>query len=283
MTLAGAVRAAAARLRAAGLDTPDLDARVLALEAFGLDHAAFLGQGGEQAPREGLDRLESMTARRAVGEPVARILGRREFWGLDFRLSPATLVPRPDTETVVQAALDAVKAKPGPLTILDLGTGTGCLLLAILSERGDAAGIGVDRSAEAAATARENAEALGLGDRASFLVGDWASAIDARFDLVVSNPPYIAAGDIGGLDLDVRAHDPRLALDGGDGGLDAYAVITREAPRLLAPGGALALELGAGQAAGVSRLAADAGLSQPRVTNDLAGIARALVSVWRPD
>lgn len=283
MTLAGAVRAAAARLRAAGLDTPDLDARVLALEAFGLGHAAFLGRGGEQASREGLDRLESMTTRRAAGEPVARILGRREFWGLDFRLSPATLVPRPDTETVVQAALDAVKAKPGPLTILDLGTGTGCLLLAILSERGDAAGIGVDRSAEAAATARENAEALGFGDRAAFLVGDWASAIDARFDLIVSNPPYIAAGDIDGLDLDVRAHDPRLALDGGDRGLDAYAVITHDAPRLLAPGGALALELGAGQEADVSRLATDAGLSQPRVTNDLAGIARALVCVWRPD
>jgi release factor glutamine methyltransferase len=280
VTLAEAVRAAAARLGVAGLDNPDLDARVLALEAFGLDHAAFLSRGGDEARPETVDRLDAMVARRERGEPVARILGRREFWGLDFALSPATLVPRPDSETVVQAALDALKGQSGPLRILDLGTGTGCLLLALLSERRDAFGVGVDRSAEAAATARGNARTLGLADRAAFVAADWAASLSGPFDLVISNPPYIVAGEISGLDVDVREHDPHLALDGGPDGLDAYAAIAHDAPRLMGPRGVLVLELGAGQEAEVSRLAAAAGFEVRAAKRDLSGVARALVCLW---
>jgi release factor glutamine methyltransferase len=280
VTLAEAMRAAAARLGAAGVDSPDLDARVLALEAFGLDHAALISQGADAARPQALDRLDAMIARREAGEPVARILGRREFWGLDFALSPATLVPRPDSETVVQAALDAIEGRDGPLRMLDLGTGTGCLLLALLAERKDAFGIGVDRSAEAAATARGNAQALGLGGRAAFIVGDWAASLIGPFELLISNPPYIAGSEIPGLDADVREHDPRLALDGGVSGLDAYAAITRDAPRLMARQGALVLELGAGQEADVARLATDAGFDVRAAQRDLGGVPRALVCLW---
>ncbi|MFC7052127.1 peptide chain release factor N(5)-glutamine methyltransferase [Hansschlegelia quercus] len=280
MTLGEALRAATARLGAAGVDSPDLDARLLALEAFRLDHAALLSRGGDAAPLEGIDRLDVMVARRGAGEPVARILGRREFWGLDFALSPATLVPRPDSETVVQAALDALEGRDGPLRILDLGAGTGCLLLALLSERKDAYGIGVDRSAEAAATARRNARALGLGGRAAFLVGDWAASLSGPFDLVISNPPYIAAGEIAGLDREVREHDPHLALDGGAAGLDAYAAIAQDAPRLMGAGSVLVLELGVGQEADVALLAAAAGFDVRPAKRDLGGVPRALVCLW---
>ena len=277
MTRSEAVRAAAARLRRARLDAPELDARLLAQSAFGIEFAQLVARGQELPDPSELARLEQMLERRLKGEPIDRILGVREFWGMPFRLTPDTLSPRPDTETVVVAALQAVAPRRGPLSILDLGVGSGCLLLALLSELPGAWGVGVDRAPGAAAAARANAAALGLLGRASFLVGDWAAALDRRFDLVVSNPPYIPRAEIASLAPEVAGHDPLLALDGGADGLAAYATILQDAPRLLAEGGVLAMELGVGQSAEVEGLARQAGFVTLGIADDLAGISRAIV------
>ena len=276
MTFGEAARAAAARLASAGIETPDIDARLLAQAAFGLDAAQLLSAGRKTAPADGLARLGAFAERRASGEPVGRILGRREFWGLDFALAPETLEPRPDTETIVETALRLIEGKAGPLRILDLGTGTGCILLALLSELSNAWGLGVDRSPGAAAAAARNAAALGLSARAAFMAGDWAGAIAGGFDLVVSNPPYIASAEIAGLAREVRVHDPALALDGGADGLDAYRAIIAELPRLLAVGGCAVLELGIGQEAAVSELGRAAGFAPIAARPDLGGVPRAL-------
>lgn len=277
MTPAEAVRAAAEKLGAAGVATPALDARLLALEAFGLTLTELVRGGDAEATPDGRARLDALAERRAAGEPVDRILGRREFWGLTFALTSATLAPRPDTETIVETALAEAGAGAADrsISVLDLGTGAGCLLLAILAERAGAHGLGVDRSPEAAAAAQRNAGTLGFGGRARFVVSDWAAAIAGTFDLVVSNPPYIATPDLATLDPEVRLHDPRLALDGGTDGLDAYRAILGDARRLLAPGGALVLELGAGQQDAVTAIAAQAGLELARAVRDLGGVPRA--------
>ncbi|WP_020187080.1 peptide chain release factor N(5)-glutamine methyltransferase [Methylopila sp. 73B] len=278
MTLGEAARAAASRFAAAGIDTPEADARALAREAFGLDAARLIARASDAADVHALARLEGLIRRRLGGEPVDRILGRREFWGLDFTLAPETLAPRGDTETIVQAALDAVGGRDRPIAVLDLGVGSGCILLALLSELPRATGLGVDRSFGAARAARANAERLGLGARARVVVGDWATALGSRFDLVVSNPPYIASADMAGLDREVREHDPARALDGGADGLDAYRAIVADLPARLNTGGAAVLELGAGQETDVARLASQAGLRVDGAARiDLGGVPRALV------
>jgi release factor glutamine methyltransferase len=220
--------------------------------------------------------FQALIARRAAHEPLALILGRREFWSLDFAVSPATLIPRPDTETLIEAALAIFAGRDPPRRLLDLGTGTGCLLLAALSEFPAAFGVGVDRSFAAVTLAARNAAMLGTAGRATFLCADWASALDARFDLVLANPPYIPTAQIDDLMPEVARHEPRVALDGGTDGYCAYRRLVPDLARLLAPGGVAVLELGAGQAAMVARLARIAGFaSQPH--HDLSGIARALV------
>ena len=270
---------ALARLRRAfteaGLDTPALDARILVTEALGIGATELALRpeallGGQAA------RLAAWAARRLAREPVSRILGQREFWGLPFMLSPATLVPRPDSETVVETALALVSDRGAPLRLLDLGTGSGCLVVALLHELPGATGLGVDRSFEALSAARANAEANGVGGRARFVASDWASALRGRFDLIVSNPPYIPSGDIAGLDPEVRAHDPPAALDGGSDGLSAYRVILGEADRLLSPAGVLVVEIGVRQAEDLGRLAVEAGLRVLRVSSDLGGQLRAV-------
>jgi release factor glutamine methyltransferase len=276
MRRAEAVRVAVATLRAAGCDEAEADARLLAAEAFGLTPAQLIGGGSDEASSEERKRLEGFTARRAAGEPTARILGRREFWGLTFQLSPETLVPRPDSETLVETALREMDPRDRRFLALDLGTGSGCLLLAILSERPYAIGLGVDLSPAAARTARDNAEALGLGSRAFFAAGSWGEAVGRRFDLVVSNPPYIPRGDIAALDREVRAHDPALALDGGLDGLRAYRTIASGLRALLKPDGVAVIELGVGQTADVSALFRAAGFVAVGATPDLAGVPRAL-------
>jgi release factor glutamine methyltransferase len=278
VTFGRALREAAARLVAAGVPESELEARILACEAFGLDAARLIALSAAEAPAGAADSLARLVSRRLAGEPVDRILGRREFWGLEFRLSPETLAPRQDTETVVEAALSTLGGRQRRLSILDLGVGSGCLLLALLSELPNATGVGVDRSTGAAAAAKANAERLGLAARARFIVGDWASSLTSTFDLVVSNPPYIPSAEIETLEVEVREHDPVRALDGGADGLAAYRAILTDLPRLLAPGGVAVLEFGIHQAEDVAALAERAGL-RPELPcrNDLSGIPRAAI------
>lgn len=277
-SLAAALRAATARLRTAGLPGADLDARLLLGHVLGEPRLSLALHGERPLALEQAVGFERLIARRLAGEPVARILGHREFWGIEFALSADTLVPRPDSETLVEAALDRLGDRSrAPFRIADLGTGSGCLLVALLAECPLATGLGTDLSPVALRAARANAEAAGVGARAVWLAANWAAPLAARFDLVLSNPPYIATADIAGLERDVREHDPARALDGGDDGLDAYRALAQALPRLLAPEGLAVVELGAGQRAEVERLMRAAGLAPAGCRRDLGGVERALL------
>ncbi|UEM19703.1 peptide chain release factor N(5)-glutamine methyltransferase [Skermanella mucosa] len=268
------MRHAEGLLREAGIDTPDLDARLLTGAALGMTREHMLIHATARLNQPQVGRVLGFVARRVAREPVSRILGRREFWSLDFTLSPATLDPRPDSETVVEEALAGVADRQAPLSVLDLGTGTGCLLLAILSELPQAAGLGIDRSEEAVETAAANARRLGLGRRARFAAGDWALGIEERFDLVISNPPYIPDGDIDALAPEVTRFDPAAALAGGPDGLDAYRAIVAQLPGVLKPGGRVILEVGFGQSTDVSALLGTAGFGRVGARKDLGGVER---------
>ena len=273
-------RALAARLASAGIESAELDARILAGAALCLDLTGLIRAARRPISEAEAARLEVFARRRLAGEPVARILGVKEFWGLPFALSAETLVPRPDTETVVELALELQRALPWtlhPLRIVDIGTGSGAILLALLSELPDALGVGTDISPAALATARRNAAELGLESRASFVACHYAAALSGGFGLIVSNPPYIRSADIAELTAEVREHDPHRALDGGADGLCAYRTLIPEAARLLRPGGALVVEAGRGQSGDIEGLMTTAGLTildTPRA--DLGGIARAI-------
>jgi release factor glutamine methyltransferase len=260
----------------AKLDTPDLDARLLLAEALQIDVIEITVRPDVALGPQAAERLAGFACRRLTREPVGRILGRREFWGLPFDLSPETLEPRPDTETVVETALSLVPDRQAALRLLDLGTGSGCLLVALLHELPQATGIGIDRSLGALATARRNAARNGVAERTAFVASDWAAALRGRFDLVVSNPPYIASPDLEGLAPEVREHDPMAALDGGNDGLVAYRIIFAGTPALLAPGGMLVVEIGSSQEQAVRNLAGAAGLEVIRVSHDLGGHPRAV-------
>ncbi len=272
-TVADALRRGAARLAAAGIEAPRREARMLLHHALGLARRAMLDQSAMVEP----GRFDALLDRRAAREPMAFILGSQGFWTLDLAVSPAALIPRADTETLISAALSAFPGRRRVHRILDLGTGTGALLLAALTEFTGAWGIGVDISASAAALAARNARDNGLAGRAMLLCGIWDAAIAGTFELVLSNPPYIPSGQIAGLMPEVAVHEPRLALDGGPDGLDAYRAIIKALPRLLAPGGAAILELGHDQAAAVTALAVAGGFARPALREDLGGIARAMV------
>jgi release factor glutamine methyltransferase len=274
--IAQARRALAEIFHAAGIESPELDARVLIGHALGLDHARLAAAGQEKLPDSAALQIDALAARRLAREPVARIVGEKEFWGLSFIVTPAVLVPRPETETVVELALSLVD-RAAPLRIADLGTGSGAILLALLSELPQARGTGFDIAADALDVARANAERLGLTERADFALRDFA-AIETRFDLAVSNPPYIPSADIAALSPDVREYDPRRALDGGVDGLAAYRTIAAIAPRLLAPGGRLVVEIGTGQTSAVSELFVQNGLAIAPVRHDLSGTPRVLAA-----
>jgi release factor glutamine methyltransferase len=279
-TVESARRTLTARFKSAGIDSAELDARMLAGAALGLDLTGLITATTRTLTHGEAICLENFMQRRLAGEPVARILGQKEFWGLALHLSPATLVPRPDTETVVELAWRVMGKLPRrdvPLRIVDIGTGSGAILLAILSELPNTFGIGTDISVAALTTASRNAARLGFARRAAFVACDYATALSGPFDLIVSNPPYIRSADIKGLPTEVRDFDPLAALDGGADGLDAYRRIAPEAARLLAPGGTLILEVGQGQSGDVRGLMAAAGLKlrgPPQA--DLAGIQRAV-------
>jgi release factor glutamine methyltransferase len=269
----GAVRRAFA---AAGLDTPALDARRLAAEAFGVTGAALLAYPEAAIDAAAARRLAAFAERRLEGEPVARILGEAEFWGLPFRLSPATLAPRADTETVVETALRLLPDRKASPRILDLGTGSGCLLVALLSEYASAWGVGVDRAEAALHMAAGNAALNGVTARAAFTLSDWADALRGPFDLVVSNPPYIRSALIDGLAPEVALHDPRAALDGGSDGLEAYRAILACLADLLAPRGLAVLEIGFDQASSVRGLSERHGFRVVGIARDLGGRDRAV-------
>lgn len=279
-TVEAARRSLTARFTSAAIDSAELDARLLAGHALGLDLTGMISAAQRRLTPDEAARLEGFARRRLDGEPVARIIGEKEFWGLPLLLSPATLVPRPDTETVVELALELLRADGElnrPLRIADLGTGSGAILLALLSELPAAAGFGTDISDAALQTAAANAARAGLLARTTLVRCDYARGLSGAFDLIVSNPPYIRSADIGHLAADVRKYDPLAALDGGADGLDAYRVLIPQAARLLAPGAALVVEAGAGQSEDIRGLMAMSGLVTiiaPKA--DLAGIARAV-------
>ena len=278
-TVEMARRALSMQFRSGSIESAELDARLLVGAALGLDLTGMIAAANRVLEPEESTRIEDFARRRLNGEPVARILGAKEFWGLPLKLSAATLVPRPDTETVVELALEMLRATTPPprRRIADIGTGSGAILLALLSELPDAYGIGTDISENALRTAHRNAIDLGLADRASFVACDYAAALSGAFDLIVSNPPYIRSAEIAHLATEVRDHDPHPALDGGTDGLDAYRALIPQAAKLLAPGGVLVVEVGWGQSDEIEGLMTVAGLTHagpPKV--DLAGIRRAV-------
>jgi release factor glutamine methyltransferase len=268
------------RLARAGVASAGLDARVLVLAALELDRAAAIAEPKRKVEAAAVRRANQHLERRLAGEPVSRILGRREFYGREFRITPATLDPRPDTETVVEAALRLLAGVASP-SILDLGTGSGAIIVTLLCEIAAARGVATDCSAAALEIATDNARRLGVAERAQFVLADWLDGVAGRFDLVVSNPPYIRSGDLDGLEIDVKDHDPLVALDGGAEGLSAYRRIAAHVGRVLKPGGAVVLEIGSDQGAAVQAIFAAHGLFPPAtgeaVVRDLAGRDRVVV------
>lgn len=288
MTAGDAVRILVHRFTEAGIDDPRLDARLLVAHVLGVRSQDILLHPETRLDGGQAQAVERLAQRRAAREPVSRILGRRGFWTFDLAVTPETLDPRPDTETVVEAVLEALPDRAASLRILDLGTGSGCILLALLSEYGNATGVGVDVAPGALRTAAENAARLGLADRAAFRRGDWtdpgawagsgqtteAAGLDGLFDVVVSNPPYIPNVEIASLAPEVRVYDPYQALAGGEDGLEAYRAIAPLAARLLVPEGIVAVEVGAGQASAVAAILSAAGFSRTWNRDDLAGVDR---------
>ena len=280
MNAASALTWATERLAAAQIESPRLDARLLLQWASDLDTVRLISEPDIPLTAGQLSRFDLAIANRCAGSPVARIIGEKEFWGLKFHLSRETLVPRPDTETLVEAILDRIERPrtDWPGRICDLGTGCGAILIALMHELPCATGIGVDLSQDAIATARRNGERHGMEKRIGWLCGDFGNVPDGRFDIVVSNPPYIAAAEIAGLAPEVREYDPHLALNGGCEGLDAYRTLAARLPHLLEIGGLAALELGAGQAEKVTALTIGHGLKLDSVHSDIAGIPRVLLT-----
>ena len=277
-TLGSILAEVIAVLSAAGLDDPRRRARRFVAAFLDVPPTELLSHAERELERSVVECLRGSLARIVIGEPLSRVLGWREFWGLRFALSADTLDPRPESETLVEAVLRRIPDRNVPLSFLDLGTGTGCLLLALLAELPTAIGIGVDVAVGAVMTARKNAEVLGLADRARFFVGDWSSALSERFTVIVANPPYIAGVEIASLPPEVRCYDPRRAVDGGDEGLAAYRRIAEDLPALLSNGGIFAVEIGAGQASAAAAILQAEGLLIDAIERDLAGIERCIVA-----
>lgn len=277
-TVGEALAAAALRLRRAAVGEPRRDAAILLAEVLRVDRSQLWGRDERRLTPSEVDRFDVLVDGRAARMPVSRILGRREFWSLSFTVGPDVLDPRPDSETLVQAVLQDGAGDRGALRLLDLGTGSGCLLLSLLSELPEATGVGVDISPAALAMARCNARAHELAPRAQFIAGDWAQALTGRFDLIVANPPYLRSAELTEVEPEVRDYEPVLALDGGDDGLSAYRAIAPDLSRLLNRDGRAYLECGAGQAADVEQLLAKGGLTAITRHCDLAGHARCVAA-----
>jgi release factor glutamine methyltransferase len=277
VTIGDLIKASAARLAEAGIGGALREARLLLQAAAGVPIATQIAFPERAVDTVTATRLQVLVARRVKREPMAHILGRREFWSLAFKVTADTLDPRPDSETLVQAILDRIGDRSARLRLVDFGTGTGCLLLALLHELGNATGLGVDASPAALAVAQENALALGLAGRAAFRRGDWDDGIAPAFDVVLSNPPYIPRDEIATLQPEVASFEPRLALDGGQDGLDAYRILAPAAVRLLTAGGLAAFEVGQGQSDSVIAIGRAAGLRHIATVADLAAVNRCVL------
>lgn len=264
------------RLEAAKVDSPVLDARLLIEAGAGVTRLEIVTDPRRELTQAQIDAVEALTRRREAREPISHILGRKAFWTFDVLVTGDVLTPRPETELLVEAAL-RLTTKEQAIRILDLGVGSGAILMAFLSERPLASGVGVDVSEAAIEVARRNAERHQLADRLELRHGDWTAGLEGQFDLVLSNPPYIPGHEIDGLEPEVANYDPRLALDGGADGLDAYRAIIAQLDRVLAPGGTFGLEVGRGQAEAVQALAEEAGFVTETPIRDLAGIPRVVV------
>jgi release factor glutamine methyltransferase len=278
-TAAALLRSAAARLAEAGVEDAPREARLLLAHVLGVEAGLLAVDGGRAVDADAALAYDTVVARRAAREPFSQIVGRRGFWRHDFAVTADVLTPRPDSETLVEAALARFPDRAAPLRVLDLGTGTGCLLLSVLGEYPNATGLGIDRSAAALAVAAGNARHLGLAHRAGFAQSDWDGALGAGFDIVLCNPPYIPSAEIGSLAPEVARFEPRLALDGGADGLDAYRALAPALARLIAPGGAAFVEVGAGQGIDVKAIFESAGLSVAAIAQDLAGIGRCVIAM----
>jgi release factor glutamine methyltransferase len=265
------------RLEAAGVDTPVLDARLLLEAGAGVSRLEIVTDPRRPISTAQIEAVNGLVARREAREPVSHIIGRKHFWTLDLAVNANVLTPRPETEFVVEAGLLELLPTDAPHRILDLGAGSGAIILALLTERPKATGLAIDISQAALELVCANAEAIGVSSRLSVRAGDWAKGVDERFDLVVSNPPYIPSSAIDVLAPEVSRFEPRLALDGGDDGLAAYRIIITSLPRLLRPGAAFALEVGLGQAEAVAALAQGVGLRTAEPRRDLSGVPRV---VW---
>lgn len=276
-----------AKLAAAGVENPALDARILVREGGQFSDEKMLSGGLAPLSTEVIEKIEKMAVARAAGAPVSRLIGRREFWGLEFALTNDTLDPRADTEILVEKSLEFCRLKAPewggcPPRILDLGTGSGCILIALLHELRAATGVGVDINLGAVQAAQANAVALNVADRAEFRLGSWLEPLAGgdKFDLIVSNPPYIPESDIPNLAKEVRNHDPILALAGGNDGLDPYRYLFIELKKHLNCGGRALFEFGAGQAPELARLVDDTDATLVGIYPDLAGIPRVLELSW---
>jgi release factor glutamine methyltransferase len=250
----------------------------LVSEALAVPPPDLFGHPERALDEQQISRVRALLRRVVAGEPLSRVFERREFWGLEFSLSADTLDPRPETETVIEGVLRREPDRSAPRRLLDLGTGTGCLLLALLAELPAASGVGIDIAEGAVRTAARNAVNLGLADRARFFVGDWATAVSGKFDAILANPPYIASEALALLPREVVCYDPQRALDGGADGLRSHRAIAEAAPRLLSPNGILATEIGAGQADVVASIMKDNSLVVDGIEKDLAGIARCVIA-----
>jgi len=276
-TIGEAVGAAAVRLSAVGIGSARLDARLLAAHALGVSTAVVIGYPERYLEPGQARQFDDLVSRRAGREPIAKIIGTREFWSLPFKVTEDTLDPRPESETVIQAALDHFAGAPAQ-RILDLGTGSGCLLLALLHEWSEADGLGVDVSAAALAVAQANALALGLEGRARFRQGDWGNGLDGSFDCILCNPPYIGDSEMATLEPEVARHEPAIALRGGADGLGCFRDLAPHLLRLLAPDGGVFIEIGAGQDAAVTQIFTAHGLRVRGAAKDLSGRERCLIA-----
>jgi release factor glutamine methyltransferase len=264
-------------LQAAHVESASLDARLLLEHALGLSREQLLFRLDDMLEQRHIDYFRELVACRTRRQPIAQIIGRREFFGLTFKVTSAVLDPRPDSETLIEAVIKRTRDKQAPLTILDLGTGSGCLLLTLLYEFPNAKGVGVDTSRDAINVAKDNAVNLGLQSRAAFIQSHWCMAVEGTYDIIISNPPYIPAADISTLAPEVSQYEPKQALDGGADGLACYRVIVAALPKHLKKGGLAAIELGLGQAQAVERLAIDNGLKPLGIAHDIQGIARCII------